>query len=197
MARRGGEDSRLDPFDFCAAMTSETDAPTLFLVDDDGAFRSAMGGAFTRRGYAVALAADAAEAEVIARAQAIEYAIVDVRMPGGSGIDLVATLRTIDEGTRIIVLTGYGTITSAVAAMRAGAFDYLTKPVDVAICERALLGGGPTATRAKKVPSVERVEWEYLQRGLADCGGNISEVSRRLRLHRRSVQRRLAKPRPR
>jgi two-component system response regulator RegA len=144
----------------------------------------------------VELAASAEEAEARARARAIEYAIVDVRMPGQSGIDLVATLRSIDEGTRIVVLTGYGTIATAVAAMRAGAFDYLTKPVDVAMCERALLGNEGAATGAETLPSIERVEWEYLQRVLGDCGGNISEVSRKLRLHRRSVQRKLAKPRP-
>src|SRR5436190_10422460 len=104
--------------------------PTLLLCDDDEAFRTALGQALGRRGFAVTLAKDADDAEQAARRQTFEYAIVDVRMPGPSGIELVGRLAAIDEGTRIVVLTGYGTIASAVAAMRAGAVDYLTKPTD-------------------------------------------------------------------
>ncbi len=116
-------------------MTSERDAeigsePTLLVVDDDDAFRQALGAAFSRRGFTVHLARDAAEGEAAARATVMEYALVDIRMPGASGIELVERLRAIDEGTRIVVMTGYGTISSAVVAMRKGAIDYLTKPVD-------------------------------------------------------------------
>jgi two-component system response regulator RegA len=123
-----------------------------------------------------------------------EYALVDVRMPEMSGIELVGRLHALDEGTRIVVLTGYGTITSAVSAMRAGAVDYLTKPVDAAACERALLGQAAAAAEGSDdVPSLDRVEWEYLQRVLADAGGNVSEAARRLGMHRRSLQRKIAK----
>lgn len=168
--------------------------PTLLLVDDDDAFRAALGGALSRRGFAVTAAANALEAEALARSSVFEYALVDVRMPGPSGIDLVATLRALDEGTRIVVFTGYGTITNAVAAMRAGAVDYLTKPVDAKACERALLGREPRdAAASDDVPSLDRVEWEYLQRVLADADGNVSEAARRLGMHRRSLQRKISR----
>jgi two-component system response regulator RegA len=109
-------------------------------------------------------------------------------------------LRRIDEGTRVVVLTGYGTIANAVEAMRAGAADYLTKPVDATACERSLLGRGAEAAAGgddEDVPSLERVEYEYLQRVLADCGGNVSEAARRLRMHRRSLQRKITRQPPR
>jgi two-component system, response regulator RegA len=170
--------------------------PTLLIVDDDTVFRTALGEALAKRGFAVSLSASAAEAEGLARAQVFEYALVDVRMPGESGIDLVGVLRGIDEGIRIVVFTGYGTIANAVAAIRAGAVDYLTKPVDAARCERALLGTGEGGGD-EDVPSLERVEWEYLQRVLADCEGNISEAARKLRMHRRSLQRKLSRLPPR
>ncbi len=172
--------------------------PTLLLVDDDDAFRSALGGAMARRGFAVALAANAVEAEALAKEQVFEYALVDVRMPGKSGIDLVGALRAIDEGTRIVVLTGYGTIANAVSAMRAGAVDYLMKPVDASACEKALLGSPFRPEEADdEVPSLDRVEYEYLQRVVADCAGNISEAARRLRMHRRSLQRKISRSPPR
>lgn len=179
-------------------MTQEpTGEPTLLIVDDDATFRTALGGALAKRGFAVSLAASAEEAAAMAREQVFEYALVDVRMPGQSGIDLVGTLRSLDDGIRIVVFTGYGTIANAVAAIRAGAVDYLTKPVDAARCERALLGFAPAEAGEENVPSLERVEWEYLQRVLADCEGNISEAARRLRMHRRSLQRKLSRLPPR
>lgn len=172
--------------------------PTLLLVDDDEAFRQVLGRAMSRRGFAVTLAGNAAEAEALAAQTVFEYAIVDVRMPGKSGIELVAALRAIDEGTRIVVLTGYGTIANAVSAMRAGAVDYLMKPVDAAACEKALLGVPmPEGTLLDEVPSLDRVEYEYLQRVVADCEGNISEAARRLRMHRRSLQRKIGRSPPR
>ena len=173
--------------------------PTLLLADDDDAFREAMRRALGRRGFAVTASRNVDEAEAEAEKQVFEYALVDVRMPGRSGIDLVAALRRIDEGTRVVVLTGYGTIANAVEAMRAGAADYLTKPVDAAACERSLLGRAEAAAGPEDddVPSLERVEYEYLQRVLADCGGNVSEAARRLRMHRRSLQRKITRQPPR
>lgn len=174
-------------------MSTDGGIPTLLVVDDDQAFRTAIGDALERRGFAVSLASGLGPAVDLARARIFEYALVDVRMPGGSGIDLVRTLRAIDEGTRIVVLTGYGTIANAVEAMRAGAFDYLTKPVNAAACAQSLLGSTATQGSSDDVPSLDRVEWEYLNRVLADCGGNLSEAARRLRMHRRSLQRKLGK----
>ena len=170
------------------------DQPTLLLVDDDAAFRAALGAALGRRGFAVTLAAGPPEALTAAAAQVFEHALVDVRMPGGSGIDLVAALRQLDDGTRVVVLTGYGTIANAVEAMRAGAVDYLTKPVDAETCERALRGLPPG--KHEDLPSLERVEYEYLQRVLADCAGNVSEAARRLRMHRKSLQRKIGRHPP-
>lgn len=177
----------------------EEGEPTLLIVDDDKAFREALATAFTRRGFAVSVAENAADGERVARTRVFEYALVDVRMPGPSGIDLCATLRGIDEGTRIVVLTGYGTISNAIAAMKAGAIDYLTKPVEVDVCERALLGVriGESTEKDKAIPSLDRVEWEYIQRVLADSGGNISDAARKLGMHRRSLQRKLARTAPR
>ncbi|MBK9259957.1 MAG: response regulator [Polyangiaceae bacterium] len=173
-------------------MSSDGGAPTLLVVDDDEAFRAAIGGALERRGFAVSLAAGMAPALELARDKVFEYALVDVRMPGGNGIELVRALRAVDEGTRIVVLTGYGTIANAVEAMRAGAVDYLTKPVNAAVCAQALLGV-TKSDASEDVPSLDRVEWEYLNRVLADCGGNISEAARRLKMHRRSLQRKMGK----
>jgi two-component system response regulator RegA len=170
------------------------DHPTLLLVDDDDAFRNALGAALGRRGFAVTLAAGPTEARACAAEHVFEHALIDVRMPGGSGIELVVALLQIDEGTRVVVLTGYGTIANAVEAMRAGAVDYLTKPVDAATCEHALRGRAPG--KSEDVPSLERVEYEYLQRVLADCSGNVSEAARRLRMHRKSLQRKIGRTPP-
>jgi two-component system, response regulator RegA len=174
-------------------MSADNGFPTLLVVDDDEAFRLAIGEALERRGFSVSFAAGMEPALNLSREKIFEYALVDVRMPGGSGIDLVRALRALDEGTRIVVLTGYGTIANAVEAMRAGAFDYLTKPVHAAAVARALLGTAGTEGSSEDVPSLDRVEWEYLNRVLADCGGNLSEAARRLRMHRRSLQRKLGK----
>lgn len=169
-------------------------APTLLIVDDDEPFRAALGGAMERRGFAVSLAGDGGEAVALAKATVFEYALVDMRMAGMGGIETIQKLRAIDDGTRIVVLTGFGTIANAVDAMKAGAFDYLAKPVDAAACERALQGLR-ALTSEGPLPSLERVEWEYLQRVVGECGGNLSEAARRLGMHRRSLQRKLARAR--
>ena len=174
-------------------MSIDGGSPTLLVVDDDEAFRSAIGGALGRRGFAVSLAAATEPGLALAREKIFEYALVDVRMAGGSGIDLMRELRAMDEGTRIVVLTGYGTIANAVEAMRAGAFNYLTKPVNAAVCVQALLGTAASGGASEDVPSLDRVEWEYLNRVLSDCGGNVSEAARRLRMHRRSLQRKIGR----
>ncbi len=169
-------------------------AVRILIVDDDEPFRLALRNAFLRRGYEVSLAGSPVEAETAARGAAPDYAVVDLRMPGGSGLDVVRALRALPRPPQVVVLTGYGTIGTAVEAMRLGAINYLNKPADAAEIEAALQGKRPPAEH--DVPSLDRQEWEYLNRVLADCSGNISEAARRLKMHRRTLQRKLQKHPP-
>lgn len=169
---------------------------TVLLVDDDDAFRDRMARALRDRGYEVRPAACYEDAIAAAREDSPEYALVDLRMPGRSGMELVRDLAQLDASTRIVVLTGYGSIATAVDAVRLGAVQFLAKPADadevVVAFERA--DRPPLATSPEyAVPSLARTEWEHIQRVLVDCGGNISEAARRLGLHRRSLQRKLGK----
>jgi len=168
---------------------------SLLVVDDDAVFRRRLSRAFAERGFEVREAAGAAEAMERARAESPEWALVDLRMPDGSGLDVVRELATLDPTTRIVVLTGYGSIATAVEAVRLGAADYLTKPADVDEILARLEGRTPDPSQAvaTPTPSLARVEWEHIQRVLADCGGNVSRAARVLGLHRRSLQRKLAK----
>ncbi len=166
----------------------------LLLVDDDQIFRTRLVRALSQRGFEVHAAANAEEGIVLARRVQPERAIVDMRMPGMGGLDLIDELARIDPDLDIVVLTGYGSIATAVEAVRRGARDYLTKPVDtdqiLAAFERDPDAGGAVPDGA---PSLARVEWEHIQRILTDCGGNISQAARRLGIHRRSLQRKLSK----
>jgi two-component system response regulator RegA len=170
---------------------------TVLLVDDEAIFRERMARALRDRGYAVRVAESHASGLALVQADPPELAVVDLRMPGRSGLELVRDLAQLDAGIRIIVLTGYGSIATAVDAVRLGALQYVTKPADaddlVAAFERA--GQPPLATPATEFspPSLARAEWEHIHRVLADCGGNISEAARRLGAHRRSLQRKLGK----
>jgi two-component system response regulator RegA len=166
----------------------------ILIVDDDEPFRLALRNAFLRRGYEVSLAGSPAEAEEAVRGGAPQYAVVDLRMPGGSGLDVVRTLRALSSPPQVVVLTGYGTIGTAVEAVRLGAINYLNKPADADEIEAALQGKRPPPPH--DVPSLDRQEWEYLNRVLADCNGNISEAARRLKMHRRTLQRKLQKHPP-
>lgn len=168
------------------------DAPTLLVVDDDEAFRVRLGKAMEARGFAVTLAADA-EAALRAATEPPEYAVIDLRMPGQSGLELLAALRAKDPNTRVVMLTGYGSIPTAIEATRRGATAYLTKPADADDVLRALLGQGEPAAPLGETPSLARAEWEYIHRVLADCADNVSEAARRLGIHRRSLQRKLQK----
>ncbi|MEB2285719.1 MAG: two-component system response regulator [Polyangiaceae bacterium UTPRO1] len=176
-------------------------APSLLIVDDDDVFRTRLARAFSERGYDVRAAAGYAEALGLAREDSPEMAVVDLRMPGPSGLELVRDLKALDPSTRVLVLTGYGSIATAIEAMRIGATYYLQKPADVddimaafARGEAPPLDPPPAAYTA---PSLARAEWEHISRVLSDCGGSISEAARRLGLHRRSLQRKLQKYPPR
>ncbi len=167
----------------------------ILIVDDDEPFRLALRNAFQRRGYEVMLAGNHDEAVASVRQTAPDYAVVDMRMPGKSGLEVVRELRALHTPPTVVVLTGYGTIGTAVEAVRMGAVNYLNKPADADEIEAALKGQKP-APPVDEVPSLDRQEWEYLNRILADCNGNISEAARRLKMHRRTLQRKLQKHPP-
>ncbi|MFL6647281.1 MAG: response regulator transcription factor [Sulfurifustaceae bacterium] len=180
-------------------MTDAPDArPTLLLVDDDKSFCAVMADALEVRGMAVRVAHNVLDAMQIAAIDPPEYAVVDLKMPGPSGLELVQALKGLDAHTRIVVFTGYASIATAVEAIKLGATFYLAKPADADEVIAALhRDEGDATTSVDPQPlSVARLEWEHIQRVLAECDGNISETARRLRMHRRTLQRKLAK-RPR
>ena len=176
-------------------MTAREPGASVLLVDDDATFRERLARALRDRGLEVRTAGDFDEAVARAREESPEIAVVDLRMPGRSGLELVSELRAIDAGTVILVLTGYGSIATAVDAVRRGASNYLPKPVDADELLAAVhrLGGETSPVPAPVAPSLARAEWEHIQRVLADADGNVSEAARRLGVHRRSLQRKLQK----
>jgi two-component system response regulator RegA len=171
--------------------------PSILLVDDDEVFRRRLARAFEERGYDVRTAGDYDEAVTAATDDSPEYAVVDLRMPGHSGLELVRALKDIDPATKIVVLTGYGSIATAIDAIRLGATYYLPKPADADDIVAAFARGEAPPLQppdpAYQAPSLARAEWEHINRVLSDCGGNISEAARRLGIHRRSLQRKLQK----
>jgi two-component system response regulator RegA len=174
--------------------------PSILIVDDDPVFRSRLSQALSDRGYDVRAAADVETGLTMARAESPELSVVDLRMPGRSGLELVRELKNIDAATRVVVLTGYGSIATAVEAVRLGAHDYLTKPTDVDGILAALLRNADDKKPMPadfQVPSLARTEWEHIHRVLSDCEGNVSEAARRLGIHRRSLQRKLNRYPPR
>jgi two-component system, response regulator RegA len=172
--------------------------PTLLLVDDDRSFCAVMADALQARGMSVRVAHNIAQGMQIASEESPEYAVVDLKMPGGSGLELVKALKELDAHTRIVVFTGYASVTTAIEAIKLGATHYLAKPADADQVIAALHRdtGDASVPVNKRPQSVERVEWEHIQNVLTACNGNISEAARQLRMHRRSLQRKLSK-RPR
>jgi two-component system response regulator RegA len=176
-------------------------APSILIVDDDQILRERLGRAFVTRGFEARTAAGPAQALDLARAESPEMAVVDLKMPGGSGLELVRDLLAIDGSTRIVILTGHGSIATAIEAVRLGATYYLPKPADVDDILAAFDRGsapplsGPSSDYP--VPSLARAEYEHIQRVLLECAGNISEAARRLGIHRRSLQRKIQKAPPR
>lgn len=171
--------------------------PSILLCDDDEVFRARMARAFVERGFDVRTAHDHDSAVALATEESPELAVVDLRMPGKSGLELVRALKDIDAATKIVVLTGYGSIATAIDAVRLGATYYLAKPADVDDIVAAFARGESPALEPPasgyQAPSLARAEWEHINRVLSDCGGNISEAARRLGIHRRSLQRKLQK----
>jgi len=173
-------------------------APSLLLVDDDEVFRGRLAVGLRSRGFRVVPAGSNQAAREAAAREPFEHAVVDLRLPDSSGLDLVSWLQEHSPGTRALVLTGFGSIATAVEAMRLGAHHYLSKPVDADEIVEALKSPTPSAgERAARPPSLARAEWEHIQRVLADCGGNISESARRLQITRRTLQLKLKRTPPR
>ena len=172
----------------------------LLLVDDDAPFRQRLSMMLDRRGFAVTAAASVAEARsAIAGFTAENYpshAVVDMRLGDGNGLDLVAELRARWPETRVVILTGYGNLATAVSAVKAGAVDYLAKPADPEDIIGALLATGTTAEAPAEPMSADRVRWEHITRVYELCDRNVSETARRLKMHRRTLQRILAKRSP-
>lgn len=178
-----------------ASTPSTQETRTVLVVDDDAAFRRRLTQALGDRGLVVTAAADYDEAVAAALSDSPELALVDLRLAGKSGLELVRRLKEIDPTTTIVILTGFGSIATALESVRLGARTYLTKPVDA---DQIYAAFDSTATEPAiepsfRIPSLARVEWEHIQRVLAETDGNISESARRLGIHRRSLQRKLAK----
>ena len=166
----------------------------MLLVDDDATFCHVLCSALGKRGYAVTVAHSVEEATPLAQANPPEYAVIDLKMGGASGLVLVRTLHELDPATRIVVLTGYASIATAVEAIKLGATQYLSKPAnaDEIVAAFGHLANTDAILNAQP-PSVERLEWEHIQRVLQECQGNISATARALNMHRRTLQRKLAK----
>ena len=170
---------------------------TLLLVDDDEAFLKRLARAMEKRGFSVETAGSVAAGKAIATARPAAYAVVDLRLEDGSGLDVVEPLRERRPDSRIVVLTGYGAIATAVAAVKIGATDYLSKPADANDIINALLQKGDVLPPPPENPmSADRVRWEHIQRVFELCDRNVSETARRLNMHRRTLQRILAKRSP-
>lgn len=169
--------------------------PLLLIVDDDPTFCRVLAKAMQRRAYEVMVADSVESAIVLAEQQSPEYAVVDLKMSGASGLELVKYLHQLDEQTRIVVLTGYASIATAVEAIKLGATHYLAKPAhaDEIIAAFAKTEGDVDLAINEQPLSVDRLEWEHIQRVLQEHEGNISATARALKMHRRTLQRKLAK----
>ena len=176
---------------------TETDR-SLLIVDDDKAFLQRLARAMETRGYSVSIADTVADGIVVVESKPPAYAVIDMKLGDGSGLDVVSRLKERRPEARGIVLTGFGNIATAVTAVKLGAFDYIAKPADADDIHAALSaqpGGKPEIP--ENPMSADRVRWEHIQRVYEMCGRNVSETARRLAMHRRTLQRILAKRAPR
>ena len=171
---------------------------SLLILDDDAAFRTRLARALEQRGFEVTAVASVAEANEIATKTPPAYAVLDLRLEDGSGLSVVDALNKSRPDCRVVMLTGYGAIATAVAAVKAGALDYLAKPADPEDIVKALLASPDEKPEPPENPmSADRIRWEHIQRVYELCGHNVSEPARRLNMHRRTLQRILAKRAPR
>jgi two-component system response regulator RegA len=173
--------------------------PCLLVIDDDATWRAVVGRALAGRGYEVLAAESGAKGLQLARSRALAGAIVDLRLPNESGLDAVAKLHALSPNLPIVVLTGFASIATAVEAVKLGATHYLAKPVEVDAILRAFgqRAGDAHVAMSEQPLSVERLEWEYIHTVLLEHAGNLSATARSLGMHRRTLQRKLAKHPPR
>jgi two-component system response regulator RegA len=180
-----------------SAVISALPDRSLLLLDDDAPLRTRLGRALEQRGFQPILAAGVSEALAALREAPPAFAVLDMRLEDGTGLKVVEALREARPDARIIMLTGYGNIATAVQAVKAGAVDYLSKPADADDVVRALLATGEAPPPPPENPmSADRVRWEHIQRIYELCDHNVSETARRLNMHRRTLQRILAKRAP-
>lgn len=171
---------------------------SLLIVDDDGPFLRRIARAMESRGFVVETAESVTEGLAKAQANPPKYAVVDMRLGDGNGLDVIEAIRRKREDTKMVVLTGYGNIATAVTAVKLGAVDYLAKPADADDVVAALTRGSDEKAGPPDNPmSADRVRWEHIQRVYEMCDRNVSETARRLNMHRRTLQRILAKRAPR
>ena len=178
-------------------MAGLDETPLALIVDDDEVFRNRLCRALVQRNWSADSVGSAEAALVYARERSPDLVLVDLKMPGKGGLDILEQLRSLDSSMSIIVLTGYGSIPTAISAMKLGADHYLSKPADadqiLAVYERLRSTDEAEPKTIESVPTLARVEWEHVQRVLSDCEGNVSQAARLLGIHRRSLQRKLSK----
>jgi len=170
---------------------------SLMILDDDGPFRTRLGRAMEQRGFTVDAIETAAEARSLVSSKPPAFAVLDMRLEDGNGLDIVDLLHERRPDSKMVMLTGYGNLATAVSAVKRGAVDYLAKPADADDVCKALLAERDAAPEPPENPmSADRVRWEHIQRVYELCGKNVSETARRLNMHRRTLQRILAKRAP-
>jgi two-component system response regulator RegA len=170
---------------------------TLLIVDDDDPFRNRLGRAMESKGFKVSLAKSVEEGLISARRSPPGFAVVDLRLLDGNGLDVIEEIHKLKPDSRVVMLTGYGNLPTAVSAVKAGAIDYLAKPADAEDVEAALLAEPNSKAQPPENPmSADRVKWEHIQRVFELCNRNVSETARRLKMHRRTLQRILSKRSP-
>ena len=177
---------------------SEFEDKTLLIVDDDNPFRERLARAMEKKGFEVSQAEGVKKGVVAVKSKKPAFAVVDLRLNDGNGLEVVKEIQNSNSNSRIIMLTGYGNIPTAVAAIKEGAIDYLAKPADADDVEKALLADPDRKAEPPENPmSADRVKWEHIHRVFELCNRNVSETARRLKMHRRTLQRILSKRSPR
>ncbi len=177
---------------------NEFEDKSLLIVDDDNPFRQRLARAMEKKGFIVTQAEGVKEGIDSLKAKKPAFAVIDLRLNDGNGLEVVKEIQNLNQKSRIIMLTGYGNIPTAVAAVKHGAIDYLAKPADADDVEKALLANPDSKAPPPENPmTADRVKWEHIHRVFELCNRNVSETARRLKMHRRTLQRILSKRSPR